>query len=55
MKIKKSLTLRQKNLLRDHKNFFLVFNEIHNSHLTTNVGQVKVSTDEEKNKHKKKK
>jgi hypothetical protein len=54
MKIKKSLTLRQKKLLKNN-NFFTVFNEIHNSHLSTNVGQVKVITNEKKNNIKKKK
>ena len=52
MKTKKSLTLRQKKLLRDNK-FFVVFNEIHNSHLSTNVGQVKVTTYDKKSKKKK--
>ena len=51
MKTKKSLTLRQKKLLKDNK-FFVVFNEIHNAHLSTNVGQVKVTT-YDKNKKKK--
>lgn len=55
MKTKRSLTLRQKKLLKEN-NFFVVFNEIHNSHLSTNVGQVKIkSTNEKKNNTKKKK
>lgn len=52
MKTKKSLTLRQKKLLKDNK-FFVVFNEIHNAHLSTNVGQVIITTDDKKNKKKK--
>jgi hypothetical protein len=54
MKIKKSLTLRQKKLLKQNK-FFVVFNEIHNAHLSTNVGFVKVKINEKKISHKKKK
>jgi len=54
MKTKKSLTLRQKKLLKDNK-FFQVFNEIHNAHLSTNVGQVIIKTYEKKNYSKKKK
>jgi hypothetical protein len=54
MKTKKLLTSRQKKLLKNN-DFFVVFNEIHNSHLSTNVGQVKVMTDEKKNNTKKKK
>lgn len=52
MKIKRLLTSRQKKLLKQN-NFFVVFNEIHNSHLSTNVGQVKITTYEKKNKKKK--
>lgn len=52
MKTKRLLTLRQKKLLKDN-DFFVVFNEIHNAHLSTNVGQVKINTDEKKNKKKK--
>lgn len=52
MKTKRLLTSRQKKLLKQN-NFFVVFNEIHNSHLSTNVGQVKITTYEKKNKKKK--
>jgi hypothetical protein len=52
MKTKKLLTLRQKKLLKNN-NFFTVFNEIHNPHLSANVGQVKIKTDEKQNKKKK--
>ena len=49
MKTKKLLTLRQKKLLK--VNFWQVFNEIHNSHLSTNVGTVKIKTDDQKKKN----
>ncbi len=52
MKTKRLLTSRQKKLLSQN-NFFVVFNEIHNSHLSTNVGQVKINTYEKNNKKKK--
>ncbi len=54
MKTKKSLTLRQKKLLKEN-DFFTVFNEVFNSHLSTNVGQVEIKVDEKKNCFKKKK
>ena len=50
MKTKRSLTSRQKKLWKDN-NFFVVFNEIFNSHLSTNVGQVEIKTDETKKKN----
>jgi len=46
-KPKISLTLRQKKLL-DDGNFMTVFNEIHNSHLSTSVGIVSILTEEKK-------
>jgi hypothetical protein len=52
MKTKRLLTLRQKKLLKNN-NFFTVFNEIHNAHLSANVGQVKIKTNEKNNKKKK--
>jgi len=52
MKTKKLLTSRQKKLLSQN-NFFTVFNEIHNAHLSTNVGQVKIKTYEKTYKKKK--
>ena len=46
MKPKTLLTLRQKKLLRtrDWSKFMTVFNEVHNSTLTTSVGTVLVKT-----------
>lgn len=51
MKTKRSLTLRQKQLLKNNE-FFTVFNEVFNSNLSTAVGTVKVNCDEEKKKNK---
>lgn len=50
MKIKRSLTSRQKQLLKNN-DFFTVFNEVHNSHISTKLGQVKISTNENKKKN----
>jgi len=52
-KPKISLTLRQKKLLKSKEpsDFFIVFNEVHNSHLeklNTNVGQVSINTNGKK-------
>jgi hypothetical protein len=54
MKIKRLLTSRQKKLIKNN-DFFTVFNEVFNSHLSTNVGQVEIKVDEKKNSTKKKK
>ena len=53
MKTKKLLTLRQKKLLksREPRDFFIVFNEVHNSHLSTNVGTVNIKTNDQKKKN----
>ena len=51
MKTNLSLTLRQKQLLKskEPKDFFIVFNEIHNAKfLNTSVGTVTVKIDEKK-------
>ena len=53
MKTKRSLTSRQKQLLRNN-DFFTVFNEVFNSTLTTNIGVVEVKTNEKKEKNKRK-
>lgn len=47
------MTLRQKKLLKskEPRDFFTVFNEVHNSHLdkiNTNVGRVEVMVDGQK-------
>ena len=47
------MTLRQKKLLKSNepRDFFIVFNEVHNSHLdkiNTNVGKVEVMVDGKK-------
>lgn len=47
-----SLTSRQKKLLasKEPSDFFTVFNEVHNAHLSTTVGSVEIKIDgEEKN------
>lgn len=46
MKPKTLLTLRQQKLIKtkDWRNFITVFNEVHNSTLTTSVGSVSVKT-----------
>jgi len=54
MKTKKSLTSRQRKLIKTDK-WIKVFNEIHNEHLSTNVGQVVIKTYEKKNYSKTKK
>ncbi len=51
MKTKRSLTLRQKRLLKNNE-FFTVFNEVFNSHLSTAVGTVKVNLNDKKKKNK---
>jgi hypothetical protein len=51
MKINQSLTLRQKRLLKskEPKDFFTLFNEIHNAEfLNTSVGNVEIKIDEKK-------
>jgi hypothetical protein len=50
MKTKRLLTSRQKKLWKNN-NFFVVFNEIFNAHLSTNVGQVEIKTNETKKKN----
>ncbi len=53
-KLKTLLTSRQKKLLAEN-DFFTVFNEIHNPHLSSKVGQVEIKTGEKKkNRHKQK-
>ena len=51
MKTKRSLTLRQKQLLKNNE-FFTVFNEVFNSKKSTEIGTVKVNSDEKKKKNK---
>ena len=43
VKAKKSLTLRQQKIVSSGQ-WMIVFNEIHNSHLSMNVGQVSIKT-----------
>ena len=52
-KPKTLLTLRQKKLLRskEPRDFFILFNEVHNAHLEqlrSNVGSVEIKIDEKK-------
>jgi hypothetical protein len=58
MKINQSLTLRQKRLLKskEPKDFFTLFNEIHNAEfLNTSVGNVEIKIDEKKKNNNKQK
>jgi len=51
MKINQSLTSRQKRLLKskEPKDFFTLFNEVHNSKfLNTSIGNVSIKIDEKK-------
>jgi len=50
MKTKRSLTLRQRQLLKNDE-FFTVFNEVFNSNISTSLGSVEVKVNETKKKN----
>jgi len=52
MKINKLSTSQQNRLLRnsDWKTFINAFNQVHNKHLTSSVGNVSIKTNEKKKK-----
>jgi len=52
-KVRTSLTLRQQKIVKTG-DWMIVFNEVHNSHLSMNVGEVSVKTSNTRTYEKKK-